>query len=184
MLIAADRNPNTTGAKLLGIATGKLAEIANGIRSGSITALLVLGEDATNAGLTADDLAKLDALVAMDILPNATTDKAHFVLPSSAWCEKRGSMINLKNRIQRLNKAVVAPGSARDDWEILRDLIFAVSGSNGLHSIEDVFKAMASATPALAGLTLSRIGDLGVDLNNRELPNAAGHIVPPSLPTL
>ena len=184
MLIAADRNPNTTGAKLLGVATGKLAEIASGIRSGSITALLVLGEDATNAGLTADDLAKLDALVAMDILPNATTDKAHVVLPSSAWCEKRGSMINLKNRIQRLNKAVTAPGSARDDWEILRDLIFAVSGSNGLHSIEDVFKAMASATPTLAGLTLSRIGDLGVDLDNRELPPTAGHVVPPTLPTL
>ena len=164
MLIAADRNPNTTGAKLLGVATGKLSDIASGIRSGSITALLVLGEDATNAGLTADDLAKLDALVAMDILPNATTDKAHFVLPSSAWCEKRGSMINLKNRIQRLNKAVTAPGSARDDWEILRDLIFAVCGSNGLHSIEDVFKAMASATPTLAGLTLSRIGDLGVEI--------------------
>ena len=184
MLIAADRNPNTTGAKLLGVATGKLAEIASGIRSGSITALLVLGEDATNAGLTADDLAKLDALVAMDILPNATTDKAHVILPSSAWCEKRGSMINLKNRIQRLNKAVTAPGSARDDWEILRDLIFAVSGSNGLHSIEDVFKAMASATPTLAGLTLSRIGDLGVDLDNRELPPTAGHVVPPTLPTL
>jgi NADH-quinone oxidoreductase subunit G len=184
MLIAADRNPNTTGAKLLSVATGKLAEIASGIRSGSITALLVLGEDATNAGLTADDLAKLDALVAMDILPNATTDKAHFVLPSSAWCEKRGSMINLKNRIQRLNKAVTAPGSARDDWEILRDLIFAVSGSNGLHSIEDVFKAMASATLTLAGLTLSRIGDLGVDLDNRELPPTAGHVVPPTLPTL
>jgi NADH-quinone oxidoreductase subunit G len=184
MLIAADRNPNTTGAKLLGIATGKLAEIANGIRSGSITALLVLGEDATNAGISAYDLAKLDALVAMDILPNATTDKAHFVLPSSAPFEKRGSMINLKNRIQRLNKAVIAPGSARDDWEILRDLIFAVSGSNGLHSIEDVFKAMASATPALAGLTLSRIGDLGVDLNSRETPTTAGHVVPPTLPTL
>jgi NADH-quinone oxidoreductase subunit G len=183
MLIAADRNPNTTGAKLLGVATGKLAEIANGIRSGSIKALLVLGEDATNEGLTADDLAKLDALVAMDILPNATTDKAHFVLPSSAPFEKRGSMINLKNRIQRLNKAVNAPGSARDDWEILRDLIFAVSGSNGLHSIEDVFKAMASAMPMLAGLTLSRIGDLGVDLNNRKLPSA-GHVVPPTLPTL
>ena len=183
MLIAADRNPNTTGAKLLGVATGRLAEITNGIRSGSIKALLVLGEDATNAGLTADDLAKLDALVAMDILPNATTDKAHVVLPSSAWCEKRGSMINLKNRLQRLNKAVNAPGSARDDWEILRDLIFAVSGSNGLHSIEDVFRAMASATLTLAGLTLSRIGDLGVDLNNREIPSA-GHVVPPTLPTL
>ncbi|MEO6739103.1 MAG: molybdopterin-dependent oxidoreductase, partial [Chthoniobacteraceae bacterium] len=183
MLVAADRNPNTTGAKLHGVATGKLSEIAAGIREGKITALLTLGEDATKAGISADELAKLNALVALDILPNATTEKAHVVLPASAPFEKRGSMINLKNRIQRLNKAVSAPGSARDDWEILRDLILAISGSNGLHSIEDVFKAMAAETPALAGLTLSRIGDLGVDLNNREIPRA-DYVTPPSLPTL
>ncbi len=164
MLIAADRNPNTSGAKLMGVATGKLSEIVAGVRDGSITALIALGEDALATGLTPEDLAKLD-IIATDILPTATTAKARVVLPASAWCEKRGSMINVKGRIQRLNKAVNAPGAAHDDWEILRDLILALSGSNGLHSIEDVFKAMAAETPALEGLTLSRIGDLGVDLS-------------------
>ncbi len=167
MLIAADRNPNTTGAKILGVATGQLAEIVAGIKDGSITALIALGEDATKAGLSEADLAKLDTVIAADILPNKTTEHADILLPAAAWCEKRGSMINLKSRLQRLNRAVVAPGSARDDWEILRDLIFAVSGSNGLHSVEDVFKAMANETPALAGLTLSRIGDLGVDIQTK-----------------
>jgi NADH-quinone oxidoreductase subunit G len=184
LLIAGDRNPNTTGAKLLGVATGRLGEIAAGIRDGSITALVALGEDATKAGLTDQDLSKLDAVIALDILPNRTTGKARVVFPASAWCEKRGTMINLKNRIQRLNKAVISPGSARDDWEILRDLILAVNGSNGLHSIEDVFKAMATGTPSLAGLTLSRIGDLGVDLDNRELPSASAYLTPPALPIL
>ena len=167
LLIAADRNPNTSGAQLFGIATGQLANLATGVRDGSITALIALGEDATAAGLTEEDLAKLDTIVALDILPNATTAKARVVLPSSAWCEKRGSMINVKGRLQRLNKAVNPPGTARDDWEILRDLILALSGSNGLHSIEDVFKAMSAETPALDGLTLSRIGDLGVDLASK-----------------
>ena len=170
MLIAADRNPNTSGAKLLGVATGSLAQIAEGIRSGEITALISLGEDATKAGLTESDLAKLDLIVAMDILPNKTTAAAHVTLPASAWCEKRGSMINLKNRLQRLNQAVQAPGNARNDWEILRDLILAVSGSNGLLAIEDVFKAMAAETPSLSGLTLSRIGDFGVQLTDSTQP--------------
>ncbi len=31
--------------------------------------------------------------------------------------------------------------------------------------IEDVFKQMAAAMPALAGLSLSKIGDLGVQLS-------------------
>jgi NADH-quinone oxidoreductase subunit G len=170
MLVAADRNPNTSGAKLLGVATGNLAKIAEGVRDGTITALVCLGEDATKAGLTANDLAKLDAVIALDILPSQTTASAHVVLPASAWCEKRGSMVNLKGRLQRLNKAVNAPGAARDDWEVLRDLILAVSGSNGLHSIEDVFKAMAAETSAFANLTLSRIGDLGVQLAESTQP--------------
>jgi NADH-quinone oxidoreductase subunit G len=165
MLIAADRNPNTSGAKLLGVATGQFSQIAAGVRDGSITALLTLGEDATKAGLTESELAGLETVVAIDILPNLTTAKAHVTLPASAWCEKRGSMINLKGRLQRLNRAVNAPGQARDDWEILRDLILAINGSNGLYSVEDVFRAMAAETPALAGFTFSRIGDLGVAIS-------------------
>ena len=56
------------------------------------------------------------------------------------------------------------PGQARDDWEILRDLIQAYSGRNGIYSIEDVFRQMSAAVPALAGLSLSKIGDLGVQV--------------------
>ena len=37
-------------------------------------------------------------------------------------------MINGKGRLQRLNRAVRGPGQARDDWEILRDLIQAIYG--------------------------------------------------------
>jgi NADH-quinone oxidoreductase subunit G len=57
---------------------------------------------------------------------------------------------------------VNAPGQARDDWEILRDLIQAISGSNGLYMIEDVFKQMAGKVKEFAELSLSKIGDLGV----------------------
>jgi NADH-quinone oxidoreductase subunit G len=40
----------------------------------------------------------------------------------------------------------------------------ATGGSNGVYTIEEVFKMMASEVPALQGLTLSRIGDLGTQL--------------------
>ena len=62
--------------------------------------------------------------------------------------------------------AVVEPADGSNALAVrAHDLILAVSGSNGLHSIEDVFKAMANETPALAGLSLSKIGDLGIDLS-------------------
>ena len=164
-LISEVGNPNTSGAKLLGLATGKLADIAAGVSSGKIKGLLVLGEDATDCGIPAADLAKLSALVVMGILPDQTTAAAGTVLPSASWAEKRGSMINVKGRLQRLNRAVASPGQARDDWEILRDLIQAAGGSNGIYTIEEVFKQMAAETPALSGLSLGKIGDLGLQLS-------------------
>jgi NADH-quinone oxidoreductase subunit G len=168
LLIAADRNPNTSGAKLFGLCTSKpgsrLKKLVEGVRSGEIKVIVTLGEDLLKTGLAEEDLKKLDAIIAVDLLPNKTTPFATVTLPASAWCEKRGSMINGKGRLQRLNRAVSAPGEARDDWEILRDLIQAVSGSNGLYMIEDVFKAMAGAVKEFSGLSLSKIGDLGVQL--------------------
>jgi len=163
-LVSDDGNPNTSGAKLLGVATGRLPEIVQAIEKGLITALVVLGEDAADCGISESALKGLELLVAMGILKNKTTPHATVVLPSSAWAEKRGSMINVKSRLQRLNQAIQPPGHARDDWEILRDLIQAVTGLNGITSIEDVFKQMAAETPALTGLSLSRIGDLGIHL--------------------
>jgi NADH-quinone oxidoreductase subunit G len=169
LLVAADRNPNTTGAKLV-LETedpfAKLDSIRDGVRNGSIKALIVLGEDLiTDAGFTADDLQKLDFLVQSSVLANPTADQAHLVLPSAAFAEKRGSMVNLSGRLQRLNRVVELVGQAHDDWEILRDLILALSGEkNEVHHIEDIFKALAEIIPAFKGLTLSKIGHQGTPI--------------------
>ena len=74
-------------------------------------------------------------------------------------------MVNVNGRLQRLNRALSAPGEARDDWETLSDLIKALGGE-GASSLEDLFKQMASETPALAGLNFGKIGDLGIDLKS------------------
>jgi NADH-quinone oxidoreductase subunit G len=174
LLVNADRNPNTQGAQLFGVTglqTGaKLGEIANKIRSGEIKAVVALGEDLTQLGLTTSDLQTLSSLIVMGILPNETTPYASVLLPSFAFAEKRGSMINAKRRLQRLNRAVKGPGAARDDWEILRDLIQQLIGSNGTYLIEDVFKQIAEVIPELNGLTLSKISDMGIQL--AEVPAA------------
>src|SRR5262249_7528342 len=79
--------------------------------------------------------------------------------------------INGKGRLQRLNRAIRPPGNARDDWETLRDLLQAIGGGDSLHSIEDVFRRMSETIPQFAGLSLSKIGDLGVHiLEIEELP--------------
>ena len=168
ILMSADRNPNTRGAQLIGVTGDKpgdgLKEIVDKIKSGAIKAVVALGEDLTQLGLTAEDLKKLAALIVVDILPNETTRSASILLPSSAFSEKRGSMINVKGRLQRLNRATQPPGTARDDWEIIRDLIQQLTGSNGIYLIEDVFKQITDSIPNMNSLSLSRITDQGVQL--------------------
>ena len=166
-LVSDDGNPNTRGAQLLGVTSSnpgsRLPEIAAGIASGKITSLVVLGENPLHCGLSEIELSKLSSLVTLDILPNDSLKLSKVVLPSSASAEKRGSMVNINGRLQRLNRALTAPGHARDDWEILSDLLKGL-GAEGASSLEELFKQMAAATPALSGLNFGKIGDLGVNL--------------------
>src|SRR5205085_5595664 len=56
-------------------------------------------------------------------------------------------------------------------WEIVRELLQGIGGGDSLHSIEDVFRRMSETVPQFAGLSLSKIGDLGVHvLEIEELP--------------
>ncbi len=170
-LVSADRNPNTAGAQLLQV-TGstpgsQLPAIAAAVADGTIQALVLLGENAVATGIPEADLKKLDTLIVLDILPNASTPHAHVVLPAASFAEKRGSLINQKNRLQRLNRAIASPGDARDDWEILRDLIQALDGSQGLHTIEEVFAQLSASIREFQGLSLSKISDLGLPLSVR-----------------
>lgn len=161
-----DLNPNTNGAKLiLGIEPGsKLADIQEKMSRGLLRGVLALGENLLKVGFPQRDLEKVPFIATLHILANASAELSNVVLPGTAYAEKRGSMINATGRLQRLNKAVKTPGNAHDTWEILRDLIVALGGSNGIHTIEDVFKRLAAEVPALAGLTFSKIGDLGTQV--------------------
>jgi predicted molibdopterin-dependent oxidoreductase YjgC len=166
LLVSADKNSNTNGAKLTGVAGNpigsNLPKIANGIRKGKIKTLIVFGEDVTKHGIGADLLGKLDTLIVSDILPNKTTKLAHYLLPGCAHAEKRGTFTNAKGRIQKFTQAVEPPGNAQPEWEFLRDLVHNVTGQNGFLTIEGLFNAMAKDVPAFDGLTWSGFGDNGV----------------------
>jgi NADH-quinone oxidoreductase subunit G len=182
ILLSEDRNPNASGVRLILGLTGEpgeqLPSISEAIKSGEVKILVALGENPMRFGISAEQLSQLPVFIVMDILANAATEHATVLLPALGFAEKRGSMINGDGRLQRLNRAVRGPGTARDDWEILRDLLQALGGSNGIYSIEDVFRQMSEAIPPFAGLSLTKIGDLGVHvMEAHESP------VPPDEPT-
>lgn len=166
LLVSADRNPNSVGARLTGIAAepmgSNLPKIADAIRAGQVKTLIVLGEDVTKHGIGADLLGKLETLVVSDILPNETTRLAHFLLPGCAHAEKRGTFTNTKGRVQKFMKAVEPRGDARAEWEYLHELVAALTGESSHLSIEALFNRMAGAVPAFKGLTWAALGDTGV----------------------
>jgi NADH-quinone oxidoreductase subunit G len=175
ILLSEDRNPNTNGARLILGSTSEpganLLAIADAVKSGQIKALAVFKENTMHLGISVEKLAEVPVFIVMNVLSNEATEKATVVLPACGFAEKRGSMVNGKGRLQRLNRAVRAPGNARDDWEILRDLLQAVGGGDSLLSIDDVFRRIGETIPQFTGLSLGKIGDLGVHiLQMEELP--------------
>jgi NADH-quinone oxidoreductase subunit G len=167
LLLNSDRNPNSTGARLVGIAAApmgsNMTKIAAGIASDTVKTLIVFGEDVTKAGLGENLLAKLDLLIVSDILPNKTTALAHYLLPGCAHAEKRGSFVNVKGRVQRFMQNIQPKGNALPEWEFLHQLTQGVTGQNGFATIEGLFNQMAAEIPAFKGLTWAGLGDLGMN---------------------
>ncbi|MGP8199525.1 MAG: molybdopterin-dependent oxidoreductase [Limisphaerales bacterium] len=162
LLLNADRNPNSNGSRLIGISPARmgsnLPKIAADIAAGHIQTLIVFGEDVTRCGFGPNLLGNLKTLIVSDILPNKTTELAHYLLPGCAHAEKRGSFVNAKGRVQRFMQNLQPKGNARPEWEFLREL----AGGNGAATMEGVFNEMAREVPAFKGLTWAALGDLGI----------------------
>ena len=166
LLLNADRNPNKTGARLIGICQmsldSKTKMIADNIHIGKVKTLIVFGEDVTKSGIGANLLGRLETLIVSDILPNETTKLAHYLLPGCAHAEKRGTFTNVKGRVQKFMKAVEPPGDARPEWDFLHDLVYNVTGQDDFLTIEGLFNQMAKEMPAFNGLTWASLGETGV----------------------
>ncbi len=166
LLVSADKNPNVNGARLTGLCFTEMGihvpKIAAGIADSSIKTLIVFGEDVTQSGISSDLLRRLETLIVSDILPNQTTERAHYLLPGCAHAEKRGTFTNAKGRVQRFVKAVEPPGDARPEWEFLHDLVFNVIGKDGFVTIEGLFNQMANEVPAFNGMTWAGLGETGL----------------------
>jgi NADH-quinone oxidoreductase subunit G len=168
LLISDDKNPNSNGCRLtkfchteLGIHTTRIAE---GIKAGTIRTLVVFGEDVTRAGISGDLLDRLEHLIVSDVLPNETTRRAHYLLPGCAVVEKRGTLINVKGRLQKFMKAIEPPGEARAEWEFLLELAQSIAGGEECRTIEGLFNQMSADVAAFNGLEWAAIGDGGVEV--------------------
>ena len=150
-----------------------VTEMTEGCLDGTIRAMYVVGENPMLAEPdlhhTDKALRQLDCLVVQDLFMHETAELAHVFLPAAAFAEKEGTFTNSERRVQRVRKAIDAPGQARPDWwiscelakRVARRLGVAVSGFDFTHPSE-IFDEMARLWPAIAGLSYPRLESGGI----------------------
>ncbi|MEL0250732.1 MAG: NADH-quinone oxidoreductase subunit NuoG [Novosphingobium sp.] len=84
---------------------------------------------------------------------------ADVILPAAAFSEKDGTYVNTEGRVQYAEKAVFAPGDAREDWTILRAMADALGVTVGFDSFEQLRAAMVAEVPAFG---VEGLADYGV----------------------
>ncbi len=129
---------------------------------GELRAIYAIGENPAQAEAdqhrTVRLLTGLDHLVVQDIFLTATARLAHVVLPaSSSWCEAEGTVTNSERRVQRVRKALEAPGNARDDLWIISELARRMGHDWGHPSAEDVWNEVRRMAPIFAGMSYQRL---------------------------
>ena len=85
---------------------------------------------------------------------------ADIVLPAASFAEKDGTYVNTEGRVQFAEKAVFAPGDAREDWTILRAMADALGVSVGFDSFAELQAGMIADVPALGEEGLADLGKL------------------------
>jgi NADH-quinone oxidoreductase subunit G len=85
---------------------------------------------------------------------------ADVILPAASYAEKDGTYVNTEGRVQFAEKAVFAPGDAREDWTILRALADSVGVKVRFDSFGELQSAMIAAVPALGEEGLADYGAL------------------------
>ncbi len=129
--------------------------------SGDLKMLYIFGENPMVSDPDTKHIEKalknLEFIVSQDIFLNETGELADVVLPAACFAEKEGTFTNTERRVQRVRKAVEAPGKAKPDWVILSELMSKLGYDCSYNSASNIFDEMASLTPSYAGISYKRL---------------------------
>jgi len=196
LLLRADKTPNTTGLKYLGINpidTKFIDKILN-----KEIKLVYMINDSIGRLERTEDIAKA---IQVGILHASNFDeqnkKATVVFPASTYAEINGTFVNFQNRVQRIRPAVAAleqerlPGefavsrldkfgawndrwtrgtrfNARPVWKVIMQIAKAMGNDFGYENTEEVFDDMAAKIPEFNGLNYEIIGTHGALIGQTE----------------
>jgi formate dehydrogenase alpha subunit len=134
--------------------------------AGELKSLYIIGENPLvsdpDLNHAEKSLSKLDFLVVQDIFLTETARLADVVLPSKCFAEKEGTFSNTERRVQRVRKAIEAPGEAMDDWKIMCEIATRMGIAMSYKDSREIMKEIAAVTPSYAGIDYERIETVGI----------------------
>lgn len=168
--LSGDPVANRAGLTLLGIPQN-LDDLAR--RAGEFDAIVVAGNDLWAADpLKAATLSSIPVRIVLDAWQTATVKQATIAIGIRAWAEVRGTMVNIRERVQVLNACPVVAGPGLEPaWRVVSDL-----ASLGWTNETQAFKAAQARSSRLAGLSYRSIGPMGAVLPAVAAPVAAAGV--------
>ena len=131
----------------LGFVPGKGGKDVAGILGSDMDFVYLLGADEC-------DLSRLGSafVVYQGSHGDRGAERADVILPGAAYTEKSATYVNTEGRAQQTVRAVYPPGSAKEDWKILRELSQRAGNTLPYDTIAQLRAAMYRSAPQLAAL--------------------------------
>jgi NADH-quinone oxidoreductase subunit G len=159
ILVSADKNPNTAGAKAIaGTALKTASDLSRDLREGTLSALLVVGDEGLLRGAepAAYPFDRLETLIVLATHQGPLVEAAQVALPLALWAEVDGTITNRTGRVQRLRAAVEPAGDALPGWEILSHLAHRLGIVMDFESAKKVFLEAQQKYPFMKGAEWGR----------------------------
>ena len=139
-----------------------IPQMMDGLVDGSVKGFYIFGENLANTEpdikKVEHELASAEFLVCQDIFQTETTRFANVILPASAWSENNGTFTNSERRVNRVRAASEAPGDAKPNWWIFKQIAKRMGQSWDSNSGQEIWdNEISPLAPALFGIRYKRI---------------------------
>lgn len=155
----------------LGLTTeGGVSSIADDAKSGKLKTVFLLGADEIDT-----DAFKDTFVVYIGSHGDEGVKNADVILPAATYTEKFGTYANTEGRYQRTDKAVFAPGDAREDWTIFRALSDVVGKTLPYNNLTELRARIAKDVKGFNDIDVlgdNQWGEFGTkgDITTTEMP--------------
>lgn len=132
------------------------------LTTGKVKAFYVFGENLANTEPdikhTEQELQSAEFMVCQDIFPTETTRFAHVIFPAAAWSENDGTFTSSERRVNRVRTVSVAPGDAKPNWWIFKELAKRFGHEWASNSAQEIWDNEVSVlAPSMVGIKYSRL---------------------------